>query len=159
MIILYILCKHNKLQTLVVSLVFQQVKEVSTSATKKEDVNYTCNCTSHFHIILALSTTIIGLVIFAILQVRRVKLCRGQLFLNVVKIMLFISDVQHYVQIKLCKTAGSIHLFKITGILMPEKVKINKHYIRDILEVNWKEVKVTFNVKVVNLPKFITIEI
>ena len=37
--------------------------------------------------------------------------------------MLFISDVQYYVPIELCKTAGSIQLFKIRGILMPEKVK------------------------------------
>ena len=31
--------------------------------------------------------------------------------------MIFISDVQNYVPIKLCKTAGSIHLFKIIGTL------------------------------------------
>ena len=59
--------------------------------------------------------------------------------------MLFISDVQCYVLIKLCKTAGSIHLFKITGILVPGRVTINKHYIWNILEVGWKYVKVTFN--------------
>ena len=58
-----------------------------------------------------------------ILQVRRIKLSRGQLFSNVVKIMFFISDVQYYVPIKLCKTASSIHLFKITGMLMPDKVE------------------------------------
>ena len=104
------------------SLALQQVKEVSTSATKQEDNNNICDCTSPFYIILALSITIIGLVIFTILQVRRIKLCRGQLFSNTVKIMLFISDVQYYVPIKLCRTAGSIHLFKITGILMPDKV-------------------------------------
>ena len=114
---------------------------------------------SQFYIILALSITIIGLGIFMILQVRRIKLYRGQLFSNVVKIMLFISDVQYYVPIKLCKTAGSIHLFKITGILMPDKVKINKHYIWDILEVDWKEVKVTFNGKVIYLPDSITIKL
>ena len=152
MIIIYILCKHRKLQTLVVSLALQQVREVSASTTKKEDENYMCNCTSQFYIILALSITIIGLVIFVILQVRRIKLCRGQLFSNVVKIMLFISDVQYYVLIKLCKTAGSIHLFKIKGMLIPDKVKLNKHYIWDILEVDWKEVKVIFNGKVINLP-------
>ena len=39
-----------------------------------------CDCTSQFYIILALSITIIGLDIFTILQVRRIKLCRGQLF-------------------------------------------------------------------------------
>ena len=86
MVIIYILCKHNKLQTLVASLALQQVREVNTSATKKEE-NYTCNCISQFYIILALSITIIGLVIFMILQVRKIKLCKGQLFLNIVKIM------------------------------------------------------------------------
>ena len=88
MTILYVLCKHNKLRTLVASLILQQVKEVSASATKQEN-NNACNCTPQFYIILALNITIIGLVIFAILQGRRIKLCRGQLFSNIVKIMLF----------------------------------------------------------------------
>ena len=44
-------------------------------------------------------------------------------------------------------------------MLMPDKVKINKHYIWDILEVYWKEVKVTFNGKVINLPKSIMIKL
>ena len=30
--------------------------------------------------------------------------------------MAFISDVQNYIPIKLCKTAGSTHLSKITGM-------------------------------------------
>ena len=85
---------------------------------------------------LTLSITILGLVIFTILQVRRIKLCRGQLFSHVVKIMLFTSDVQYYVLIKLCKTTGSIHLFKIIGMLMPGKVKLYKHYIWDSSEVD-----------------------
>ena len=108
--------------------------------------------TSQFYIILVLSITIIGLVTFAILQVRRIKVCRGQLFSNAVKIKLIISDVQYYVLVKLCNTAGSIHLFKITGMLTPDKVKLNKHYIWDISQVDWKEIKVTFNEKVINLP-------
>ena len=61
--------------------------------------------------------------IFAVLHSRKLKLCRGWLFSNSVKIMLFISDI-YYVPIKLCKTAGSIHLFKITGTLKPENVKL-----------------------------------
>ena len=46
--------------------------------------------------------------------------------------MVFKSDIHHYVPIKLCKTAGSIHLFEIKGMLMPDKVKLNKHYTWDI---------------------------
>ena len=47
------------------------------------------------------------------------------MFSNGVKIMIFISDVQYYVPIKLCKTAGVIHLFKIIGMLKYEKIKLN----------------------------------
>ena len=127
------------------SLTLQQVREVSTSTTKKE-VLYNLSFKHHNNRISYIHHT----------TSQKIKLCRGQLFLNVVKIMLFISDVQYYVPIKLYKTAGSIHLFKITGMLMPDKVKLNKHYIWDILEVEWKEVKVTFNGKVINLPKSIS---
>ena len=55
---------------------------------------------------LALTVTIFGLVMFAVPHLRKVKLCRGCMFSNTVKIMIYISDVQYYVPIKLCKTAG-----------------------------------------------------
>ena len=45
--------------------------------------------------------SIFGLVIIAVLHSSKLKLCRGYLFSNTVKIMLFISDVQYYVPIKL----------------------------------------------------------
>ena len=38
-----------------------------------------------------------------------------------------------------------------------DKVKLNKYYIWDILEIDLSEVKVTFNGKVINLPKSITV--
>ena len=86
---LYTLCKHNKLRALVMSLALQQVKEVK--AKEAWDKNYKCKCVPQFYVILALSIVIIGLLVFTIVQVRRIRLCRGQLFSNVVKIMLFIS--------------------------------------------------------------------
>ena len=98
------------------SLALQQVKEVKAEEIRNE--NYKYKCTSEFYIILALSIVVIGSVILTISQVRWKKLCGGQLFSNVVKIMLSISDVQYYVLVRLCKTAGSTHLFKITGRLM-----------------------------------------
>ena len=72
--------------------------------------------------------------------------------------MFFISDIQHYVLIKLCKTTDSIHLFKITRILTPEKVKLNKHYIWNLIEVDWKEIKVMFDGKAISLLKSVTIK-
>ena len=67
------------------------------------------------------------------------------MFSNAVKIIIFISDVQNYIAIKLCKTAGSIHLFKITGMLKTENIKPYNNYILDMLEIDWKKVMVTFN--------------
>ena len=63
-IVLYLLCKHNKSRTLVASVVLQQVKEVGASA-MKHDTNNACNCTPQFYIILALSASIFGLVLFS----------------------------------------------------------------------------------------------
>ena len=54
MIRVYILCKHNKLSTLVASLALQQVKEVSAIGTEKEGKDSVCECTPQFFIILAL---------------------------------------------------------------------------------------------------------
>ena len=71
----------------------------------------------------------LGTVIFIILNARRLKLSRGYLFSNVVKIMLFISDAQYYILVKLWRTAGNIHLFKITGKLTPHHIKLKKIYI------------------------------
>ena len=80
------------------------------------------------------------------------------MFSKVVKIVIFILDVQYYVPIKLCKTVGSIHLFKITGTLKPENVKLNSNYIWKTIEIDWKKVNVTFNSNKINLLKFVTIK-
>ena len=154
---IYLPCKHRKLKTLVTSLALHQIKEVGT-VTQQEDITTACTCKIQFYIILTLSVSVFSLVIFAVLHCRKLKLCRGHLFSNAVKIMLFISDIQYYVPIKLCKTAGSIHLFKIIGMLVHEKVKLKRNYIWDIIEIDWKEVNVTFKGNRINLPKSVTIK-
>ena len=53
MVIIYMLCKHNKLRALVMRLALQQVKEVK--AEEIRDENYKCKCTSQFYTFLAVS--------------------------------------------------------------------------------------------------------
>ena len=67
--------------------------------------------------------------------------------------MLFISNVPNYVPIKLCKTAGSKHLFKIKGTLKSGNGKLNRNYLWDTLEVDWNKVTV------IELPRLVTIKI
>ena len=72
---------------------------------------------------------------------------------------MFISDVQHYIPIKLCKTSGSLHLFKIKGTLKPKDIKLNKNYLWDTLEINWNGINLSFNGNEIDLPKIITIKL
>ena len=72
--------------------------------------------------------------------------------------MLFISDVQNYIPIKLCITSGSIHLFKIKGTLKSEDIKLNRNYLWDTLEINWNKITITFNDSKIDLPKIVAIK-
>ena len=99
------------------------------------------------------------MVIVVFLHYRKSRLCKGYRFSNAIQIMLFISDVQNYVPMKLCKTAGSIHLFKIKGALKSGDIKLNKNYLWNTLESDWNGVTVTFNNNKIELPKIVAIKI
>ena len=120
----------------------------------QEEINTECKTLTY----ISLALTTLGLVMVAILHYKKSKLSRGCMFSNTVKIMIFISDVQYYVPIQFCKTAGSIHLFKIIGTLKPEHIKLNQNYIWDTLKIDWKEDSVTFNDNKINLPRIVTIK-
>ena len=135
------------------SLVLQKVKEVG--AVTQKEINNECKILTY----ISLALTILGLMMVAILHYRRSKCCRGCMFSNTVKIMIFSSDVQYYVPIQLCKTAGRIHLFKIMVTLTPENIKLNRNYIWDTLEIDWTEVSVTFNDTQINLSTIVTIKL
>ena len=88
---------------LIASLVLHHVKDIGTVLQK--EINSECKPLTYINLVL----TILGLVMVAILHYRKSKFCRGCTFSNAVKIMVFISDVQNYIPIKVCKTADSIH--------------------------------------------------
>ena len=54
--------------------------------------------------------------------------------------MLFIFNTQYYVPVKLCRTAGNIHLFKMTGTSVPGNVKLKQNLILDVTTLDWKGV-------------------
>ena len=72
--------------------------------------------------------------------------------------MIFISDVQKYVPIKLFKIASGIHLFQIICMPKAKNVKLIKNYLWDTLEIDWKEVTVTFNGNKSDLPRLVIIQ-
>ena len=98
---------------------------------------------------------LLGIIFIVTSKVRKLSSFRGHLFSSVIKVMLFVSNVQTYVPVMLCKVAGSIHLFKVMGRLMADCIMRN--WIWDILQIDWKEVSVTLNRNKINLPTSVII--
>ena len=86
-------------------------------------------------------------------KIRKTSFCKGHLFSNNTKILLFISNTHSYVPTKLCRVAGSIHIFQIKGRLNPENMKLQKNWIWDVLEIDWSDVSITLNDNEINLQR------
>ena len=153
-LVIYLFCKHKHIRTLVATLILHKIKEVETNL-NSEETNSRCRTLAYLGIVLMA----LSIVIVIFLHYRKSMLCKGYRFLNAIKVILFISDVQSYVPIKLCKTAGSIHLFKMKGTLKSGDIKLNKNYLWDTLQIDWNKVTVTFNDNKIELPKIIAVKI
>ena len=147
-LVIYLYCKHKHIRTIIASLILHKTKEVKANTLTKQE-NIECQTLAYIGITL----TLLSMMIVVLLHYRRSKFCRGYRFSNVVKIVLFISDTQHYIPVKLTKTSGSPHLFKLIGTLNSEDIKLNKNYLWDTSEINWNKIKLTFNDSEIKLPR------
>ena len=153
-LVIYLFCKHKHIRTIVASLLLHKAKDVEARTPTKTD-DSECGTLAYTEIAL----TLLSMVIVILLHYRKSEFCRGHRLSNVVKIVLFISDVQHYILIRLCKASGSPHLFTITGTLTSEDIRLNKNYLWDTLEINRDKIKLSFNSNEIKLPKLVTIKI
>ena len=65
--------------------------------------------------------------------------------------------LKQYVPVKLCKTVGSIHLFKIFGQLTPDQIILERKLLWDVVKIDWKEVFMTLNGTIIHLPTLVII--
>ena len=155
MSVIYLFCKHKHTRAIIASLILHKTKEVEAkSNSNSETNNYECRTLAYIGMVL----TVLSMITVIFLHYRKSKLCREYRFSNIVKIVLFISDVQNYLLIKLYKTSGSIYLFKIKGTLKPIDIKLNRNYLWDMLEINWNKIILTFNDNRIESPKIIIIK-
>ena len=95
---------------IIASLILHKTKEVeANSNSNPETNNYKCGTLVYMGMVL----TVLSMITVIFLHYRKSKLCRGYRFSNIVKIVLFILDVQNYIPVKLCKSSGSIHFLKL----------------------------------------------
>ena len=153
LVIIYVMYGQSKLKALVTNIAMQRIKAVE--AADMSDI--LCTCKTQWYIMGMLLIITLGMLYLVTNKVRKSKFCKGRLFSNNTKILLFVSNTHTYVPIRLCRTAGSIHLFKIKGRLNPEKVKLKKNWIWDVLEIDWSDVTITLNDNEIGLPSSVII--
>ena len=121
--IIHIVCRHVKLKALLTGIDFQPVKqaEVVVAQQTKE------YCTAQWYVIAALTVLTILLIIHICLSNQKCTLFKRRLNSNTVTIMLFFSDIKQSVPLKLCKSAGSIHLFQLYGQLDSDQIILEKN--------------------------------
>ena len=116
-----------------------------------------CTCKTQWYIMGMLIIITLGMLYLVTNKLRKTSFCKGCLFSNNTKILLFISNAHSYVPIELCRVARSIHLFRIRGRINPEYVKIKKNWIWDVFKIDWSDVSITLNDNEINLPSLVII--
>ena len=155
LVVIYVVCRQSKLKPLVANIALQHIKGTEGADPRFQDIY--CMCKMQWYIIGLLLIILLGMIYLVTNRIKKSSKFGGHLFSNITKVMLFISNTQSYVPINLCKIAGSIYLFKIRGKLTPESIKFKKNCIWDVLEIDWKEVRMTLNENEINLPTSVTI--
>ena len=144
-IVIKLILKGERMQTLLTNLVM--MKGVKALGQENETINK-----EYWIIIIWLSLILLCILFLTIEKLYRMQIFRKYRYSNTIKIMLFISDVKSYVPIKLCKTSGSIHLFKLTGSINKENVTLHKNTMWDVIEIDWRLVTITLSGNIINLP-------
>ena len=153
LVVMYMICGQSKLKALVANLALQHTKVVE--ATDPES-RY-CTCEPNWYIVGLLLIIILGITYLVMNKIRKSCLFKGHLFSNMTKIMLFISNTTTYVTVKLCRIAGSIHLFRIRGRLTIENVRFKRNWIWDVLEIDWNNIGMMLNGNEKDLPSSVII--
>ena len=107
-IIIKLIFKGEKIKALITNLAMVRGVEAVNEETTTNDKEY-------WIIIIWLSILLLCVLFLTIEKLYRMPMFSKYRYSNTIKIMIFFSDIKSYVPIKLCKTSGSIHLFKLTG--------------------------------------------
>ena len=96
LVVIYMVCGQSKLKALVANIALQCAKEIEAA-----DMTDTyCMCKRNWYIIGVLLIIMIGIFYLVTNKINKSGLFKGQLFSNMTKVMLFISNSKTYVLIK-----------------------------------------------------------
>ena len=144
-VITYVLCRQSKLKSIIANRALQHGKTIEAATIKETE---SCN----FELMqLLIIVNLVMTVLLIFIKLKKRKIFQGHLFTNMVRINLFLANTQSYVPLEVNSAAGNVHLFKLSGALAIENFILKKHWIWNVLEINWNNTHVTLNDKEISL--------
>ena len=130
-IVIKLIFKGEKMWALVTNLaMIKGVKAINEEI--KNEINK-----EYWIIIIWLSSILLCVLFLTIEKLYRMSIFRKYHYSNTIKIMVFLSDIKSHVPIKLCKTSGSTHLFKLMRSINKENITLHRNTLWDIIEIDW----------------------
>ena len=101
LVVIYIVYRQSKLKTLVANIALQHVKGIKAAHPRYEDIH--CECKMQWYIVDLLLIILLGMAYLVTNKINKSNLFGGCLFSNVTKVKLFVSNMQSYMPINVCK--------------------------------------------------------
>ena len=146
--IIHIVCKHVKLKTLLTGIAFQPIKQTEAAVASQIQQH----CTAQWYVISALTLMIVLVITYICLTTQRCTIFKRRLYSNTITAITSSSTFQSN-----CKSAASIHLFQIYGQLNSDQIVLEKKCLWDMIRIDWKEVFVTLNGTMIQMPKSVKV--
>ena len=96
LIIIYVLYRQSELKALVMNIAVQRIKAVEAA----DMSGMLCTCKTQWYIMGMFIIITLGMLYLITKKIRKTSFCKGRLFSNNTKILLFISNAHSYVPIK-----------------------------------------------------------
>ena len=101
LIVIYVLYRQSKLKALVTNIAMQRIKAVEAADTN----NMLCTCKTQWYITGMLIIITLGMLYLVTNKIRKSSFCKGRLFSNNTKILLFLSNAHSYCPCKIMKNS------------------------------------------------------
>ena len=96
LMVIYVLYRQSKLKALVTNIAMQRIKAVEAADTN----SMLCTCKTQWYIMGMLIIITLGMLYLVTNKIRKTSFCKGHLFSNNTKILLFLSNAHSYVPVK-----------------------------------------------------------
>lgn len=157
--------KHSKMKTYIAGLSLGTLPRVTSLPLDSGESDISdifptrLVCQDPWVSIVLTTLTVLGMAIYLYKECKGYALKKGILYSNKCTVYMFIALEAHYVPVKILETTGVMSRYKMTNKLGPNHIKLTPKCIWDKMTIEWKQVKIIQNSRMMILPTEVEVSI